>query len=133
MSRYSILAPIALLIAGTVFFPALSHAQSACSPELQVAASASQVADVQDAVGNAAAALASDVEARAEIVNATATCESVLTGDDLALFQEYMSLANLYVSQAVIENQANQTVQARLYELQLVANLDQAIELVAGR
>lgn len=133
MSRYSIFAPIALLVAAALF-PSVSHAQSGlCSAQLQVATSHSEVANAEDAVGNAAAALASDDEARANIVSATATCNSVLTGQDLALFQNLMLLANQFVNQASVANQLNQTVQARTYELQLIANLDQALEVAAGR
>ena len=134
MSRYSILAPIALLIAGAMFFPALSHAQSAsCSQELQLAVSASEMANNQDAVENALNALEFDDEAMLAIVNATPTCNSVLTGQDLASFQNLMLLANQDVNEAIVANETNQIAHARVYELQLITNLDQAIQVAAGR
>ncbi len=128
MSRYSKFAPIALLLAGIAFFPVTSHAQSAlCTSELRVAASYSDIAEAQDAAGNAAAALASDAQARAEMMNASASCSGTLTGQNLALFQNLMSIANQLINQASVANQLNQTAQAQTYEVEVEANLDQAL------
>jgi hypothetical protein len=122
------------LIATTALFPALSNAQGVtCTQALELPLSASNVASAQDAVGNAPAALASNEQAKLGILNATPICNGALTGQDLALFQQIMSLANQFADQATVANELNQTAQAELFETQLSLSLEQAMNLAAGR
>lgn len=134
MSRHSIFAPIALLIATTTLFPVLSNAQGVtCTQLLQLPLSASDVASAEDSVGDAPAALAANEQAKIGILNASSICNSALAGQDLALYQQIISLANQFADQATIANQLNQTTQAELFETQLSLSLEQAMNLAAGR
>ncbi|BDU22196.1 hypothetical protein [Dyella sp. GSA-30] len=134
MSRHSIFAPTTLLIAAIALFPAISNAQGlTCTQVLELPLSASTVARAQDAVGNAPAALASNEQAKIGILNATPICNGAMAGQDLALFQQIMSLANQFADQATVANELNQTAQAELFETQLSLSLEQAINLAAGR
>lgn len=134
MLRHPVFTAIALLIATTAFLPTLSHAQDqlTCTQALGQPLSASDMARAQDAVGNAPAALASDDLAIAGTQNASIVCNNVLTGQDLTLFQEIISLANQFAMEASIANQLNQIPQATLYEAQLSINLEQAMVVANG-
>jgi hypothetical protein len=135
MLRHSVFASIVLLIATTAILPALAHAQGqlTCTQALAQPLSASTVARAQDQAGNPTAALASNELARIGMQQASVICNSVLTGQDLALYQQIMFLANQFAAQASVADQLNQIPQAIMYETQLSLSLEQAMNVANGR